>query len=151
MVSHASDLEQDLSFGLFFALTCNEDMPFVNEKDVEAATRNTFLGDYRLRQQQAACSYWPKAQIPGGYREPVRSDVPTLFVTGDRDGGTPLSFTDRVARGFSNQVTVVAHGQGHTEWNSCVARKYEQLVRSGSVQGLDSPGCPPIPLPRFKT
>ena len=53
--------------------------------------------------------------------------------------------------GFSNQVTVVAHGQGHTEWNSCVARKYEQLVRSGSVQGLDSPGCPPIPPPRFKT
>jgi len=151
MLSHARDLEQDLSFGLFFALTCSEDMPFVNEKEVEAATRDTFLGDYRLRQQQAACTHWPKARLPEGYREPVRSDIPTLFVTGDRDGGTPLSFTDRVARGFSNQVTVVAHGQGHTEWNSCVARKYEQLVRSGSVRGLDSPGCPPIPLPRFKT
>jgi pimeloyl-ACP methyl ester carboxylesterase len=150
MLSYARDIEQDLSFGLFFAITCNEDMPFVNEKDVAAATRDTFLGDYRLRQQQAACSYWPRAKLPAGYREPVSSDIPTLFVTGDRDGGTPLWFTDRVARGFSNQVTVVAHGQGHTEWNSCVARKYEQLVRSGSVRGLDSPGCPPIPLPTFK-
>ena len=49
MLSYARDIEQDLSFGLFFASTCNEDVPFVNEKDVAAATRDTFLGDYRLR------------------------------------------------------------------------------------------------------
>lgn len=151
MLSDARDIEQDLSFDLFFAITCNEDVPFVNEKDVAAATRGTFLGDYRLRQQQTACSYWPRAKLPEGYREPVRSGIPTLFVTGDRDGGTPLWFTDRVAQGFSNEVTVVAHGQGHTEWSSCVAGKYEQLVRSGSVRGLDSPDCPPVPLPPFKT
>jgi len=34
---------------------------------------------------------------------------------------------------------------------ACVASKYEQLVRKGSVQGLDSPVCRPIPLPPFKT
>jgi TAP-like protein len=75
-------------------------------------------------------------RLPKGYHQPVSSSTPTLFVTGDLDGGTPLWFTDRVAKGFSNQVTIVAHGQGHTEWNECVARKYAQLVRSGSVRGL---------------
>lgn len=151
LLADARDAQEDLSFGLFFSITCGEDLPFVAEKDVAAATRDTFLGDYRLRQQQAACSGWPKAGLPPGYRKPVRSDTPTLFVTGDQDGGTPLWFTDRVAAGFSNHVTIVVHGQGHTEWNECVARKDEQLVRSGSVRGLDSPGCPPIPLPPFKT
>jgi pimeloyl-ACP methyl ester carboxylesterase len=151
MLSGARDAEQDLSFGLFFSITCSEDMPFVNEKDVPAATRDTFLGEYRLRQQQAACKHWPKARLPPGYRQPVKSSAPTLFVTGDLDGGTPLWFTNRVAQGFSNHVTVVVQGQGHTEWNECVARKYEQLVRSGSVRGLNSPSCPPIPLPPFKT
>jgi pimeloyl-ACP methyl ester carboxylesterase len=151
MLSDARDAGQDLSFGLFFSITCSEDLPFVNEKDLAATTRDTFLGDYRLRQQQAACSLWPRAMLPNGYRRPVRSSSPTLFVAGDLDGGTPLSFTDRVAEGFSNQVTVVVRGQGHTEWNECVARKYEQLVRNGSVRGLNSPGCPPIPLPPFKT
>ena len=151
IVSHSRDLEQDLGFGLFFAITCSEDVPFVNEKDVVTNTLDTFLGDYRLRQQQAACKFWPRAELPKDYREPIRSTTPTLFVTGDLDGGTPLWFTDRVAQGFSNHVTIVAHGQGHTEWNECVARKYEQLVRSGSVQGLNSPSCPPIPPPPFKT
>jgi hypothetical protein len=44
---------QDLSFGLFFSITCSEDLPFVNETDVVVVTRDTFLGDYPLRQQQA--------------------------------------------------------------------------------------------------
>ena len=151
MLSDARDADQDLSFGLFFSITCSEDVPFLNEKDVAAATRDTFLEDYRLRQQQAACSLWPRAKLPTGYRQPVRSGVPTLFVTGDLDGGTPLWFTDQVSQGFSNHLTVVVHGQGHTEWNDCVARKYEQLVQSGSVRGLSSPSCAPIPLPPFKT
>jgi pimeloyl-ACP methyl ester carboxylesterase len=150
MLSDARDVEQDLGFGLFFSITCSEEVPFVPEKDVVAATRDTFLGDYRLRQQQAACALWPKAKLPKGYRQPVKSSAPTLFVTGDLDGGTPLWYTDRVARGFSNHVTVVVHGQGHTEWNECVAGKYEQLVRSGSVRELKSPSCPPMALPSFK-
>lgn len=151
MLADARDAEQDLSFGLFFSITCSEDVAFVTEKDVAAATGNTFLRDYRMRQQQAACRVWPTATLPKGYRQPVRSSTPTLFVTGDLDGGTPLWFTDRVAQGFSNHVTVVVHGQGHTEWNACVARKYEQLVRTGSIRGLNSPSCPPISLPPFKT
>jgi hypothetical protein len=151
MLSDARDADQDLSFGLFFSITCNEDMPFIKEKTAVATTHDTFLGDYRLRQQQAACNLWPRAKLPKGYRQPVRSSTPTLFVTGDLDGGTPLSFTDRVSQGFSNHVTIVVHGQGHTEWNACVARRYEQLVRSGSVRGLGSPSCPPIPVPPFKT
>jgi pimeloyl-ACP methyl ester carboxylesterase len=151
MLSDARDAGQDLGFGLFFSITCSEDVPFVQEKDVVAATHDTFLGGYRLRQQQTACKLWPRAKLPRGYRQPVKSSAPTLFVTGDLDGGTPLWFTERVAQGFSNHVTVVVHGQGHTEWNACVARKYEQLVRSGSVRGLNSPSCPPIPLPNFKT
>jgi pimeloyl-ACP methyl ester carboxylesterase len=151
ILSDAGDLDKDISLGLFFSITCSEDMPFVREQDVGPQTRGTFLGDYRLRQQQAACRQWPRSTLPEGYREPVKSNVPTLFVTGDMDGGTPLSFTDRVARGFSNHATVVAHGQGHTEWNDCIAEKYQQLVRSASVRGLDSRSCPAIPLPPFKT
>jgi pimeloyl-ACP methyl ester carboxylesterase len=151
VLSHARDVEQDLSFGLFFSITCSEDVPFVNEQDIAAATHDTFLAEYRLRQQQAACKLWPRAELPDGYRQPVKSRVPTLFITGDLDGGTPAWFTDRVAQGFSDQTTIVVHGQGHTEWNDCVARKYEQLVRSGSAHGLNSPKCPPIPLPPFRT
>jgi hypothetical protein len=151
ILADASSLESDLSVGLFFSITCNEDVAFVNEADVGPAIQGTFLGDYRLRQQQAACKDWPKVTLPENYRTPVRSSVPALFVTGDADGGTPLWFTAHVAQGFSNSVSVVARGQGHTEWNSCVARLYQRLVQSAAVLGLGASSCRPVPRPPFKT
>lgn len=147
----AKESDPDFSFGLLFAITCSEDIPFIREADVGPQSQGTFLGDDRVRQQQAACRFWPRATLPPAYRKPVHSSVPALFVTGDHDGGTPLWFTPHVMAGFSQAVEVVARGQGHTDWNACVAGLYEQLVRSGSVVGLRGAACPPIPLPAFKT
>jgi hypothetical protein len=148
-----SDARNDsgFSFGLFFSITCSEDVPFIREDDVAAATQSTFLGDYRLRQQQAACRHWSKASLPKGYREPLRSSVPTVFASGDTDGATPLWYTQRVAPGFSHRLEVVLLGQGHTEWNDCIAQIYQQLVVSGSVDGLSTSTCPPVPRLSFKT
>ena len=151
ILADSREADGSFSFGLFFAITCSEDLAFLRPQDVAGETRGTFLGDYRLRQQQAACAPWPRAALPGDYRTPVRSSVATLFVTGDLDGGTPLWFTDRVAAGFANQATLVAHGQGHTEWSNCVAETYQQLVQSGSVEGLAARACPAVPRPPFKT
>ena len=142
--------DESISWGLFFSITCTEDLPFLSEADIAANIKGTALGDYRIRQQQAACQKWPRATLPEGYRNPVHSDIPTLLVTGDQDGGSPLWFTDRVAPGFTNHVTVIVHGQGHTEWNDCVAGLFEKLVRSGTVQGLDGNSCPAVKIPAFK-
>jgi pimeloyl-ACP methyl ester carboxylesterase len=150
ILADSREVDQALSLGLLFAITCSEDLPFVRDQDIGPATDGTFLGRYRLRQQQAACSYWPKAMLPDGYRKPVQSSVPTLFVTGDMDGATPLWFTDRVAAGFSDHAVIIAHGQGHTEWSDCLAEKFGELVRTGSARGLGASGCPAIPRPPFK-
>jgi pimeloyl-ACP methyl ester carboxylesterase len=147
----STDDDNDFSLGLFFAITCNEDVPFLRDADVVAQTQGTFLGDDRVRQQQAACRYWPRAALPPAYREAVHSSVPALFVTGDADGGTPLWYTHHVSEGFSNAVEIVIRGQGHTEWNDCVSQLYQRLVRDGSVSGLKVPKCEPIPRPAFKT
>ncbi len=150
ILANAQGADHALSFGLFFAITCNEDIPFIEEKAVAAASAGTFLGEYRLRQQQAACKPWPRNTLPAGYRRPIVSAVPTLFVTGDRDSATPLDFTDRVAPGFADHAILLAHGQGHTDWSDCIAARYAQFLHSGTAQGLDTK-CPAMPRPPFKT
>jgi pimeloyl-ACP methyl ester carboxylesterase len=150
ILSDASD-DSPFSFGLFFAITCSEDVLFIRENDVPAETQDTFLGVYRLRQQQAACKFWPKASLPNDYREPIRSSVPTVFASGDADGGTPLWFMRRVAQGFPHRIEVVLRGQGHTEWNDCIAQIYQQVVVSGSVDGGSTSTCPSVPRPPFRT
>lgn len=149
LLADARGGDQDFSFGLFFAITCSEDVAFIREQDIAPATQGTFLGDYRVRQQQAACKEFPTRSLPKDYRAPVRSAVPTMFVSGAADGGTPLWYADRVAEGFANRVQVVVKGQGHTEWSDCLAQLYRRLVRSGTVSGID-PSCPEVPRPPFK-
>ena len=149
ILSDARD-NSDLSFGLFLSITCSEDIPFIRENEVAGETEGTFLGDYRVRQQQAACRQWPKASLPDGYREPVRSSVPTVFASGDTDGGTPLWFTEHAAKGFSHRLEVVLRGQGHTEWNECIAKIYEKVVKSGSVGAGGTSTCPLVPRPPFR-
>jgi pimeloyl-ACP methyl ester carboxylesterase len=141
----------DLSFGLFFSITCSDDVPFLRENEILPESQQTFLGDYRVRQQQAACEHWPKAALPDNYRNPVRSSAPTLLLTGADDGGTPVWYTDRVMQGLSNSRKVIISGQGHTEWNACVSQLFQELVGSGSVERLGVPTCAPIPRPPFKT
>ena len=149
ILSDARD-DSDFSFGLFFSITCSEDIPFIREDEVAAETKGTFLGDYRVRQQQAACRQWPKAALAEGYREPVRSSVPTVFASGDTDGGTPLWFMEHTAKGFSHRLEVVLRGQGHTEWNECIAKIYQKVVVSGSVGGGGTSTCASVARPPFR-
>jgi TAP-like protein len=151
ILANARGLRSALSVGVFLSVTCSEDIPFVQEEDIESETRGTFLGDYRVRQQQAACKHWPRASLPDRYRATVQSSVPTLLVSGDTDAASPLWFTQHVARGFANRTEIVLGGRGHTEWSDCLGPVYEQFVRGGTARGLDTSSCKAVPRPPFKT
>jgi pimeloyl-ACP methyl ester carboxylesterase len=151
ILADSRDADSDLSLGLLFAITCNEDIPFLDEKEVLPQTQGTFLGDYRVREQQAACKPWPKSALPVDYRKPVHSSVPTMFVSGDTDGGTPLWYMQHVAPGFTKRVEVVARGQGHTEWSDCIAQLYQRFISTASAHELIGASCEPLPRPPFKT
>jgi len=136
ILTHAREADADESWGLFLSITCNEDVAFLREAEIEPQTRGTLIGDYRVRNQQAACSHWPRYTLSKDYRAPFHSDVPTLIVSGDLDPATPLSFTRHIAPGFSRRHEVILHGQAHSGWSDCVARLYGELVRSGTTQTL---------------
>jgi pimeloyl-ACP methyl ester carboxylesterase len=151
VLSNARNADAGLSFGLFFVITCNDDVAFMRDEDIVRETRDTYLGNYRARQQQAACQQWPKVSYPADFRTPVRSAVPTLFVSGDTDSATPLWMTQHVAPGFSNRLEVVLGGKGHTDVSQCIPGLYEQFVRRGDARGLDTSACKPVPRPPFRT
>jgi hypothetical protein len=49
----------------------------------------TFLGDFRVRKQKAACQAWAPAKLGPDFLAPTVSDVPTLVVSGERDPAAP--------------------------------------------------------------
>lgn len=129
-----------LAHGMFFSVTCAEDIPFIDPAQIAARTAGSFLGDYRVRQQMAACAAWAQAKVPAEHREAVHSGVPVLLVSGERDPVTPPEFARRAAQFLTNSLLVTVPFGGHADSPGCVEDLERDLIEKGSVQGLD-PSC----------
>ncbi len=130
------------SNGMYLSVTCAEDLPWIKPGEGERMAANTFLGDYRLRQQREACALWPRAEIERDYGKPVRADAPVLIVTGEWDPVTPPSNGNAVAKTLPNSLHIVvphgAHGLGGLENIDCVVRIMTEFVERGTSKGIDT-------------
>ena len=141
------------SRGLYLSITCAEDIPFIREEEIPAAVEGTFLGDFRIRRQIAACKEWPAAKLGPEFLQPVVSDVPVLALSGQRDPATPPENGERVIRHLKRGRLIVvpnrAHGVVGVEGSECVVNAIEQFIDQGSADRLDT-GCiermPPVPF-----
>ncbi len=141
------------SNGYYFAATCSEDLPFIDEAAVPAAVAGTFLGDLRIRKQQAACAVWPAGRLGREFLEPVVSGVPALLLSGERDPVTPPANAERAARTLANSLQVVlpdgGHGLNGIQGAECANRMMVAFIESGTVQGLDTSCVAGMRRPRF--
>jgi len=126
-----------LTMGLFFSVTCAEDIPFIDPAQVPARTANTFLGDYRVKQQTAACGVWPRAKIEPGHSEAVRTELPVLVLNGERDPVTPPDFGPRVTRAMTHATRIVVPWGSHGGDDPCTDKIQEEFIEKGSGEGLD--------------
>jgi pimeloyl-ACP methyl ester carboxylesterase len=122
-----------LADGAFLSITCAEDLPFFDEKDAIAAAAGTFLGDFRVRLQKAACREWPVPAVQKTALDPVRSAVPTLAISGQWDPVTPASWADAVVSHLSRgrHLVVPRSGHGHEGMNGageCVSALRQAFV-----------------------
>jgi pimeloyl-ACP methyl ester carboxylesterase len=132
-----ANLQQGLALGLLFSVTCAEDLARIDPQEIPAATRGTFYGDDRVREQLAICAIWPHAPLPPGSGALVHSDVPALLLSGERDPVTPPAGAAQVAKGFPHGLWIqIPHGT-HNGGGNCEDRVVAEFVERGSVQGLD--------------
>ncbi len=131
-----------LGSGLYFSITCAEDLPWIKAADAEREAQGTFLGDYRWVQQQRACTLWPQAKVPASYLTPVKSAAPVLILSGQWDPTTPPALGDEAARDLPHSLHVVVPHGGHSydglEGLDCVDRLMADFVERGTTAGLDT-------------
>jgi pimeloyl-ACP methyl ester carboxylesterase len=130
------------SWGLFLAVTCSEDLPFVDTAAARATDATTLLGAYRVREAVAACEGWPTAALPPGYRDPVRSDAPVLIISGERDPVTGPRWGEAAAAHLPNSVHLVvpraAHSYGGMPGAECVDSAVIAFMRSADPRAVDT-------------
>jgi pimeloyl-ACP methyl ester carboxylesterase len=141
-----AELEQSMGFsrgiatGFLISATCAEDVRFIDEADVRRAADGTFLGDYRIRRQQAACRLWPKGEgIAAGFQEPVRTSLPVLLLSGDADVATPAEDAERMLAHLPNARHVVFHNQGHALRDpGCASQLIAGFIASADARRIDT-------------
>jgi pimeloyl-ACP methyl ester carboxylesterase len=107
--------------GLTFGVVCREWAPFATQADILDAGRAALPGYPRSVLAQAPqftymnddCGVWDVPPAPAAFREPVRSDVPTLILSGSFDAVTPLAWAYADAEGLPNAHVVSIPGVGH--------------------------------------
>ena len=128
------------SNGMYLSVTCAEDLPWFKLADAEKLAANTFLGNYRVRQQLEACELWPRAKVDPNYG--TRSSTPVLMLTGQWDPVTPSTNAENAARFLPNSLQVVVpqagHGFGGVEGIQCVHNLMAQFIDQGTTKTLDT-------------
>jgi pimeloyl-ACP methyl ester carboxylesterase len=141
------------SIGLYLSVTCAEDLPGIDPVAASRDAAGTFLGDYRYREQRAACGRWVSGAVPEGFHEPVASDAPVLLLSGALDPVTPPSAGADVAARLKNSLHIVvpsgAHGSGGLRGEACLSRLQAAFIDRGGIAGLDTSCVADVHPPEF--
>jgi pimeloyl-ACP methyl ester carboxylesterase len=140
-----------LAAGFFLSVSCSEDIPYL-PKNIAPLVAAAFGGDYRLRQQIQACTLWPRGNVSAQHRQPTRSEIPTLLLSGEFDPVTPPAGGEEVSRGLKHGLHVVIRNNGHPigSASQCISLMIGAFINKGSITGLDSSCASTIPAVPFE-
>ena len=145
----ADDVSENLALGLHLSVICAEDIPRVTPEDL-AAVAHSFFGHSLVDDFVRACKVWPRGKVPADFYDPVKSDVPTLILSGGIDPATPPHHGEEVARTLTRAKHLLAPQIGHgVSLHGCAPRLIESFIRKGNADGLDGKCLERIPRPLF--
>jgi pimeloyl-ACP methyl ester carboxylesterase len=128
--------------GFFLSVTCAEDTRLIREEEIVSAVSGTFLGEFRIRQQLAACAAWAARAPDPAFVAPLESAIPTLLLSGERDPVTPASNGESVARHLTNGRHLViadgAHGSDGMSGLDCLSQISNAFIAAGAIDALDT-------------
>jgi pimeloyl-ACP methyl ester carboxylesterase len=133
------DLGDSLSWGMFLSVVCAEDVPWIDEPEIVAATEGTTLGRRTVDVIREACRVWPRGEVPDDHRDPVHVDVPVLVLSGELDPVTPPRWGEQVAGELGWARHVVVPSVGHGTWShGCVPDLLADFLEAADPDALDT-------------
>ena len=136
----ANNLGDSIAAGMHNSVVCTEDLPFIDPAAVDRRQlEGTYIGVEQLDALREICSYWPRGPLDADFREPLRSDVPVLLLSGSDDPVTPPANADRAMQQLTRARHLVLPGQGHGQIGvTCMDRVITEFVKGLDPARLDA-------------
>jgi pimeloyl-ACP methyl ester carboxylesterase len=123
-----------ISAGMMASVLCSEDMQLASVNLDDGQFDNALM-----EVLVPVCEFWPHNAVDKSYFEPVRSDKPTLLLSGKLDPITPPKYADEALGYLNNAKHIIVPGAGHsTLTNGCIPRLVDQFIEQGSLQDIDA-------------
>ena len=84
-------------------------------KRIEEETKASIFGDVMNFPYPSISDDLGNIDVGDAFREPLVSDVPTIFLSGTLDWNTPPKQAQRVRWGFSNSTHIIVDNAGHEQ------------------------------------
>jgi pimeloyl-ACP methyl ester carboxylesterase len=141
------------SVPLHLGVYCSEDLPFIDSAGAVRRARGTLIGPRYYQEYRAGCAAWPMPRASREMRQPWKSDIPVLLLSGERDPVTPPEYGTRVSRALSRSRHIVIRGGGHAEQSACKTQVVadflnEPLAQLPATTCLDQLDFPPFVINR---
>lgn len=147
----ARGIYRSLSIGMYFSVTCSENVPLISEQEIGRETAGTFLGDYRTRVHINACREWPRGVVTQDFTRAVNSDAPVLILSNEADPAAPYWFGADAARHLPNGRQVIIRQVGHNYSSPCISSVAAEFISKGSAEGLNTSCLDNVARPPFAT
>ncbi|QDZ89069.1 alpha/beta hydrolase [Shewanella decolorationis] len=126
-----------MAMGMHASVVCGEDIHRITPAMREQA-KTSYVGKTMLESLEASCSVWKVPPVNANFSEPIKSDIPTLLLSGEIDPATPPSWGELAMEKLTNAKHFVAPYATHgVAYQSCANNLVAELVRTGSVKDLD--------------
>jgi pimeloyl-ACP methyl ester carboxylesterase len=146
--------DRSISYGMYYSVVCAEDANF-SPADHDLAGLRPTIAEMERRTPQAlldVCQRWNVEPLGPQVDQPVRSDVPTLILSGGFDPITPPEYAATVASTLSNSFSYVFPNGGHGQMldGGCADRMILGFL-ADPTQTPDSSCIPADTVPDFLT
>ena len=135
-----TQLDRSLNYGMHNSVVCTEDVPFYtfDEATMRERLASTYLGYEQVEALVEICRHWPSGPIDNGFKEPLKTSIPTLLLSGEFDPITPPTNAEQVLPGLANAKHLVAPGQGHgVIGRGCVPNLLRTFVETADPSAVD--------------
>jgi pimeloyl-ACP methyl ester carboxylesterase len=145
LITQGAVLNAGLYDGMFYAVACTEDAPFVTR----AEDPDSIFGS-SAQNFVEICAAWPQGENPQVVREPVVSGAPVLMLSGEADPITPPWHARQLDGSLSNSLHLIFAGMGHGNAGSdCTRRIVDRFIETASTSGLDTTCAKNVAPPPF--
>jgi len=129
-----------ISVGVHNTAACSEDIAFLDRQSLDMAKLEaTYLGAAQFEQLLKICDYWPTGLVDDDFKQPVKSDVPVLLLSGGADPITPPAYAEMAAEFLSKSKHIVADDMGHgLAKHGCIPTLLAKFVDQASWENLDA-------------